>query len=198
MAKGSRYRMPLKRRREGKTNYYKRRKMIISGKPRLVVRILSRGVVAQVIEAKPRGDVTLVSAVSKELSRYGWKAGGKNLPAAYLVGMLAALKAKKKGIEEAILDIGLHAPTRGARVFAAAKGAVDAGLHVPLGESVIPDEERIRGEHIAAYASMLAEEDEEAFKRRFSGYLASGFDPRSLPQHFEEVKGKILSEFSEG
>jgi len=198
VAKGSRYRMPLKRRREGRTNYYKRRRMIISGKPRLVVRVLSRGIVAQVVEARPRGDVTLASAVSRELAKYGWKAGGKNLPAAYLVGMLAALRARRRGVEEAILDIGLHAPTRGARVFAAAKGAVDAGLHVPLGESVVPGEERIRGEHIAAYASTLAEEDEEAYKRRFSGYLASGFDPRGFPGHFEEVKERILSEYSEG
>ncbi len=196
MARGGRYKLPLKRRREGKTNYYKRRKMILSGKPRLVVRVLSRSIIAQVIKARPGGDVTVASAVSKELARYGWKGGGKNLPAAYLTGMLAALKAKKEGVEEAILDIGLHAPTRGARVFAAAKGAVDAGLHVPLGESVVPDDERIRGEHIAAYASLLFERDEEEYRRRFSKYLEAGLDPRELPSHFEEVKERILGEFS--
>ncbi|MEM0126170.1 MAG: 50S ribosomal protein L18, partial [Thermofilum sp.] len=42
MARGSHYRVALKRRREGKTNYYKRRKLILSKKPRLVVRVLSK------------------------------------------------------------------------------------------------------------------------------------------------------------
>jgi len=197
VARGARYRVPLRRRREGKTNYYKRRKLILSGKPRLVVRVLSRVAVVQLVRAHPRGDITLVSAHSNELRKYGWKASRKNTPALYLLGLLAALKAKKQGLSEAIADIGLHRPVRGARVFAAVKGAVDGGLSVPVGEEVLPSEDRIRGEHIAKYAAMLKETNSELFKMRFSEYLAQGLDPERLPEHFEEVKQRILQEFAQ-
>lgn len=195
MAKGASYKVPLKRRREGKTNYYKRRKMILSGKPRLVVRVLSRTIVVQIITPHPRGDITHVSAVSQELKRYGWKAGGKNTSAAYLLGLLAGLKARKKGIEEAIVDIGIHSPTKGARVFAAVKGALDAGMKIPVGEEILPSEDRIKGEHIANYAKLLLEVDKEEYNRRFSSYLEAGLRPEELPKHFEEIKAKILESF---
>lgn len=196
MARGGRYKVPLKRRRKGLTNYYKRAKLVISGKPRLVVRRTTRHVIVQVIGAKPGGDVTYASAYSKELeTKFGWKAGTKNTPAAYLVGLLAGLRAKSKGIDTAILDIGLHSPRGGARVFAAALGAIDAGLKVPMGEGVAPTEDRIRGEHIATYAKLLKEKNPEEFKARFSKYLEKGLDPEELPKHFEEVKNKILESF---
>jgi len=169
--------------------------MILSGKPRLVVRVLSRTIVVQIITPHPKGDITHVSAVSQELKRYGWKASGKNTSAAYLLGLLAGLKAKKKGIEEAIVDIGLHSPTKGARVFAAVKGALDAGLKIPVGEEILPSEDRIRGEHVANYAKLLLEGNEKEYKRRFSSYLEAGLKPEKLPQHFEEVKAKILKSF---
>ena len=197
MARGARYKVPLRRRREGKTNYYKRRKLILSGKPRLVVRVLSRVAVVQLVKAHPLGDITLVSAHSNELRRYGWKAPRKNTPALYLLGLLAALKARKKGLSEAIADIGLHRPIRGARVFAAVKGAVDGGLSIPVGEEVLPPEDRIRGEHIAKYAAMLKETNAELFKSRFSEYFAQGLDPERLPEHFEEVRQRILQELAQ-
>ncbi len=196
MARGPTYKVPLKRRREGKTNYYKRRKLILSRKPRLVVRILSRTAIVQVIKADPKGDITLASAHSRELLKYGWKGGLKNTPAVYLLGMLAALKAKKNGVIEAVLDIGLHRPTRGGRVFAAAKGAIDAGLKVPASEEVFPGEDRIKGEHIALYSKLLREQNPEEYRRRFSEYLAKGLNPEDLPRHFEEVKENILRAFS--
>jgi large subunit ribosomal protein L18 len=50
-----------------------------------------------------------------------------------------------------VLDIGLARATPGARVFAALKGAVEAGLEIPHGEEILPDDARTRGAHIAAY-----------------------------------------------
>ena len=198
MARYGRYKVPFRRRREGLTNYYKRRKMILSGKPRLVVRVSNRHVIVQVIKAEPQGDVTLASAHSKELeSLFGWKAGTKSTPAAYLVGMLAAYRALERGVREAILDIGLRTAVKGARVFAAAKGAVDAGLKLPLGSDIVPSDDRIRGLHIANYAKLLREEGGEgAVKERFSNYLKRGLNPEELPEHFEEVKQKIIEHFS--
>jgi len=93
----------------------------------------------------------LSQANSAELETYGYKGSTSNTPAAYLTGMLFAVKAKKADHGRAILDIGLNRATPGARVFAALKGAVEAGLDVPHGEKILPSDERARGAHIAAY-----------------------------------------------
>ena len=94
------------------------------------------------------GDRVLSSAVSNELRKLGWELSTSNTPAAYLTGFLAGRRAIEKGVEEAVLDIGLHMPTRGSRVFASLKGLLDAGLRIPCGAEVFPSDERIRGEHI--------------------------------------------------
>ena len=108
MAKNSRYRVPPRRRREGKTDYQARKALVLSGKPRLVTRSTLKNVTAQIIVAKPLGDEVLAAAHSRELKKkYGWKAPTGNVPAAYLTGLLCGLKAKAKGVSEAILDIGL-------------------------------------------------------------------------------------------
>jgi large subunit ribosomal protein L18 len=134
MARGSSYRVPLRRRREGKTDYQARKALVLSGKPRLVARNTVKNVIAQIVVAKPRGDEVLVTAHSRELKKYGWKAPTRNIPAAYLTGLLCGLKAQTKGVEEAILDIGLIAPTKGAKIFATLSGVLDAGVDVPHSE----------------------------------------------------------------
>ena len=198
MGHGPRYKVPKRRRREGKTNYYKRYKMILSGKPRFVVRRTLNYIIVQVVKAFPQGDITMVAAHSRELmKKYGWKAPGDNTPAAYLTGLLAGLRALKAGIKYAIPDIGLHRPTKGSRVFAAIKGGLDAGLEIPHSEEVLPTEDRIRGEHIASYAQKLASEDPALYERMFSRYLKIGLNPERLPEHFEEVKNRILEDYRE-
>ncbi len=197
MAHGPRYKVPRRRRLEGKTDYRRRYRMIRSGKPRLVVRKTNKYIIAQLVFASPIGDFTVAAAHSRELVKYfGWMGGTKNTPAAYLTGYLLGLRALKIGVKEAVADIGLHRPVKGAKVFAVIKGAIDAGLQVPLGEEVVPDEERIRGVVIARYAEQLASSDPERFQRQFSEQLRRGFDPRRLPEHFEEVKRKIDEVYS--
>lgn len=191
MAKGPNYKVKFRRRREGKTNYYKRYVYVLSGKIRLVVRITNKYVIAQVVKIAPKGDVVIVAAHSIELvKKFGWKSDTNNTPAAYLTGYLVGLRALKSNINEAIADIGLHVPAKGARVFYVIKGAIDAGLKIPLGEVGII-EERIRGIHIANYAEKLKSEKPELFSRLFSKYLERGLDPKDLPSHFDEVLNKI-------
>ncbi|MEM3673024.1 MAG: 50S ribosomal protein L18 [Candidatus Bathyarchaeia archaeon] len=198
MARNARYCVPFRRRREGKTDYRKRKALALSGKPRLVVRGALNNIVAQVVVAKPHGDEVLVSAHSRELARkYGWRAHRGNVPTAYLTGLLCGLKAKAKGVSEAILDIGLHFPSKGSRVLTVLKGALDAGMNIPHGEEKLPDEERVKGEHIAKYAKNLASNPAE-YNLRFSKYLANKLQPESLPEHFEEVKKAIIAEFEGG
>ena len=62
------------------------------------------------------GDKVLATAHSRELVDLGWNKATGNLPAAYLTGYLAGKRAKKSGITECVLDIGLEVPAKGAAV----------------------------------------------------------------------------------
>jgi len=195
MAKGPRYCVPFRRRREGKTDYKARKALLLSGKPRLVVRGSLKHMIVQIIVAKPHGDEVIVSAHSKELTKkYGWKASGGNIPTCYLTGLLCGLKAK--GVKEAVLDIGLHSSTKN-RIFAALKGVFDAGVNVPYSEEKLPNEERIKGEHIAEHAKILASNPEE-YQTKFLKYLKQKLPPEKFPEHFRKARKKITASFSGG
>jgi len=191
LARSGRYKVKFRRRREGKTDYLKRLALLKSRKPRVVVRRTNRYVIVQFVRFREEGDEVMAYAFSKELERYGWIYGGKNLPAAYLTGYLAGLRARKAGISEAILDIGRFPSTRGSRLYAALKGVLDAGVEVPHSDEILPDEERIRGEHISSFASKLEEEDRELLERQFSDYLRRGADPKMIPEVFERVLEEV-------
>ncbi len=193
MARSAKYRVPFRRRREGKTNFRLRLKLLLSRTPRLVARKSLNNFVAQIVEYDEAGDQILISAHSKELVKLGYKGHCGNIPSAYLTGLLLGKKAIKEGYESAILDIGLNSATKGAAVFALLKGAIDAGLDVPHDEYILPEEDRLNGTHIKEFAELLKEEDEDKYKKQFSKYLDKGLNPEDLPQHFEEIKEKILS-----
>jgi large subunit ribosomal protein L18 len=130
------------------------------------------------------------------LREFGWKAPCGNLPAAYLTGLLAGRRAKAKGVTDAILDIGLHARGPGSRIFAAAKGAVDAGVNVPHDDSAFPKTERIHGMHVENYSKILVS-DGERYKKVFSGYLHQKLKPEDLANHFKQVEEKVRTESGE-
>jgi len=109
MATGPRYRVPFRRRREGKTNYRSRRALVLSRMPRLVIRLTLKHAIVQVIEAEAIGDRVVVSAHSRELAKtYGWLSSGGNVPSAYLTGLLCGFKAMANGVEKASRISGKH------------------------------------------------------------------------------------------
>ena len=146
MAHGPRYHVPFRRRREGKTDFRARLALIKSGKPRAVVRRSLSGTTVQLVEFHEDGDRVLVQASYRDLKKLGWDHSLKSTSASYLVGLMAAIKAQKANIDQAVLDIGLHEPIRGSRVFATLKGLLDGGLDIPHGEGMYPDEGRITSE----------------------------------------------------
>ena len=195
MATGPRYRVPFRRRKEGKTDYRSRRALVLSRLPRLVVRLTLNHIIVQIVKAEVAGDKVVASAHSRELAKtYGWQGNCRNVPAAYLTGLLCGFKATVYGVKKAVLDIGLHSPSRGARVFAALKGVLDAGVTVPHSENMLPDETRISGKHIADYGSQLSS-NPEIYQQRFSKHLSRGLRPEQLSEHFSLIKGKITSSF---
>jgi large subunit ribosomal protein L18 len=170
----------MRRRREARTDYHQRLRLLKSGKPRLVARKSNRHVRAQLVETGPQGDETAASAHSQDLAEYGWEGPTGNVPAAYLTGLLAGLRAVEAGIEEAVLDIGLNSPTPGNKVFAVQEGAIDAGLEIPHNDDVFAEWPRTRGEHIAEYAEQQ------------DGLYAGDFDATELPEHFDEMRETLL------
>ncbi|MBU5688424.1 MAG: 50S ribosomal protein L18 [Candidatus Aenigmarchaeota archaeon] len=172
------YELPFKRRLRGLTDYRARLKLLKSRKPRLVVRKTNKRLIAELMEYVPSGDKVIVYATSDELEKYGWNFSKKNTPAAYLTGYLIAKKALKKGIREAVFDIGLQ--SKGSRLYAFLKGAIDAGLNIPASEDIFPSEERIKGKHI-----------EEAFKNVKNKNQFSKIKPTDISKVFDKVKKSI-------
>jgi large subunit ribosomal protein L18 len=103
------------------------------------------------------------------LKKYGWPEGfsQKSIPASYLVGYAMGKAAVAAGESQAVLDIGLAASTPGGRVFSALKGMVDAGLEIPHGDNVLPDDERLAGAHISDAVAAAVESTKNAIEEAY-------------------------------
>lgn len=104
----SRFQTKYKRRREGKTDYYARKRLITQAKNkynapkyRLVVRFTNRDIILQIVSSEITGDKVFASAYSHELKAYGIEHGLTNWAAAYATGLLLARRVLKKlGLDE--------------------------------------------------------------------------------------------------
>jgi len=92
-----RYQVKYRRRREGKTDYQARKRLVAQDKNkynskryRLVVRFTNKDIIAQIVYSEIVGDKVLAAAYSHELPRFGLKVGLTNYAAAYCVGLLLA------------------------------------------------------------------------------------------------------------
>lgn len=104
----SRFQTPFRRRREGKTDYYQRKRLVTQHKAkyntpkyRLVVRFTNKDIIAQIVSSQITGDIVLTAAYSHELPRFGIEHGLTNWAAAYATGLLVARRALQKlGLDE--------------------------------------------------------------------------------------------------
>jgi len=104
-----RYQVQKRRRREGKTDFQARRKMVRQDKNkynnkkyRLIVRFSNSKVICQVAYATIVGDKVVCQASSAELTDFGIPVGHKNYAAAYATGLLIARRVLKKfGMDQA-------------------------------------------------------------------------------------------------
>jgi large subunit ribosomal protein L18 len=140
------YSVILRRLREEKTNYKKRKLMLMSRADFITVQISNENTLVQVHKPQFTGDKVVASAHSRFLISKGWKGSRKNVPAAYLTGYLAGKKALASGTTSAILYSGTRKYTQ--RMAAALKGVIDAGLEIPASEETLPADERINGTHL--------------------------------------------------
>ncbi|XP_065917917.1 large ribosomal subunit protein uL18-like [Dysidea avara] len=98
-----RYQVKFKRRREGKTDYYARKRLVIQDKNkyntpkyRMIVRFTNKDIICQIAYARIEGDVIIAAAYSHELPNYGIKVGLTNYSAAYATGLLLARRLLTK------------------------------------------------------------------------------------------------------
>ncbi len=161
--------LPLKRRRERKTNYKSRLALLKSGKPRIVVRKSNNYIKLQLVEfdLKEFKEATKISYTSKKLKDFGWGYSKKNLPSAYLSGLAFGLVCRSNKIDEGVLDLGLERITKGNKTFGVLLGCLDAKLKIPHSGDNFPSENRIKGEHIS----------------------------KEVTKKFDEVKQKILDKY---
>jgi large subunit ribosomal protein L18 len=99
-------------------------------------------------------------------------------------------------LQSAILDIGLRRASKGSKIFAALKGALDAGVDIPHGVEILPQESRIRGEHISTYGVALASQKERV-GFQFSRYLDKKGGPEIILSEFDKIKQRIIGEEKE-
>merc|ERR1719438_447860 len=192
-AYSKRYQTKFRRRRQGKTDYYARKRLVINDKDkydskkyRFVVRRTNRRILCSIVYSTIQGDMTVTSADSQELRNYGLNCGLTNYASAYATGLLCArrlLKAKQmadmyKGTENIEEETG----KRGKKKDDAA----------PKKKEVFTTEEHlehIMGVHVQEYYDLIKKEDPEAFKKQFSRW-----EKELKGRSFEDVYKKVQAD----
>ncbi len=152
-----------RRRRENRTDYKLRLKLLKSGIPRIVIRRTNRHFILQIVESHEAQDKILITVNSKELLKNGWdeklRGSLKSIPAGYLTGLLLVKKIKDKKIkrQKFIIDLGMARTLHGSRVFSVVKGLKDGGLNFSFDEKASPSKERLNGEHLKPELKKIVE-----------------------------------------
>jgi len=98
-----RFQVKFRRRREGRTDFFARKRLVVQDKNkyntpkyRMIVRSSNTDVCCQIAYARLEGDIVICAAYSHELPRYGVKVGLTNYAAAYCTGLLLARRILNK------------------------------------------------------------------------------------------------------
>lgn len=141
-----------RRRREAKTDYAKRIKLLKSNSPRIVFRKTNRYLIAQYVISKEAKDEIKLGTNSKELLKFDWpkefSGSLKSISAAYLLGLLISKKIKEKKLEKPIIDFGMIKMIHKTKTYAFLKGLKDSGLDISCDDEFCPEESRLKGEHM--------------------------------------------------
>jgi large subunit ribosomal protein L18 len=141
-----------RRRKEGKTDYMKRFKLLKSYSPRIIFRKTNRYIIAQYVTSKEAQDKIEMGVTSKNLKKFGWpeefEGSLKSIPAAYLTGLLIGKEIIKKKLKTPIVDFGMTRVLNKNRGYAFLKGIVDTGVKIKCDEEQFPEEERLSGKHL--------------------------------------------------
>ncbi|PLN77609.1 60S ribosomal protein L5 [Aspergillus taichungensis] len=200
----SRYQTKYRRRREGKTDYYARKRLITQAKNkyntpkyRLVVRFTNRDIITQIVYSEISGDKVLCAAYAHELKAYGIKNGLTNWAAAYATGLLLARRTLKKlGLDEQFAGVeeadGEYTVTEAAETDDGTRRPFKVFLDVGLART---------STGARVFAAMKGASDGGIFvphsENRFPGYdqEAEELDVDTLRQY---IYGGHIAEYMEG
>uniref|UniRef100_A0A8C7ZL42 Large ribosomal subunit protein uL18 n=1 Tax=Oryzias sinensis TaxID=183150 RepID=A0A8C7ZL42_9TELE len=207
-----RYQVKFRRRREGKTDFFARKRLVVQDKNKYNTpkAVQSPCGSLQIAYAKIEGDMIVCAAYSHELPKYGVTVGLTNYAAAYCTGLLLARRLLNKfgldkvyegqvevtgdefnvesidgqpGAFTCYLDAGLARTTTGNKVFGALKGAVDGGLSIPHSTKRFP-----------GYDTESKEFNAEVHRKHIMGVNVAEY-MRYLMEEDEEAYKKQFSRF---
>ncbi len=160
------------RRRLGKTDYGKRKKLLRGNSPRIVFRRTNRYIIAQYMITKEAKDIIEIGVTSRNLEKYGWpeefKGSLRSITAAYLTGFLIGKKILKEKKKTPVFDLGMISSGHKTRPYAFLKGLVDAGLKISHDKKIFPEEDRIKGKHLKKDFSGMYEKIKSNIEKEFS------------------------------
>ncbi|PNY09091.1 60S ribosomal protein l5-like [Trifolium pratense] len=219
-----RYQVKFKRRREGKTDYRARIRLINQDKNkyntpkyRFVVRFTNKDIVAQIVSASISGDIVLAAAYAHELPQFGLEVGLTNYAAAYCTGLLLARRVLKtlemdeeyEGNVEATGEDYSVEPAESRRPF---RALLDVGLvKTTTGNRVfgalkgaldggldIPhSDKRFAGfdkEKKELDAETLIEDEPEKYQTHFSEYIKRGIEADGIEELYKKVHAAIRAD----
>ncbi len=141
-----------RRRRENKTDYLRRIKLLKSRSPRIVFRKTNKYVLAQYVKTREAQDRIEFGMSSKKLLDYGWpkefKNSLKSIPASYLLGLLVGNKIIKDKLKTPIPDFGMLRMVHKTKVYGFLNGLIDSGVKIKYQKGVFPDEPKIKGKYL--------------------------------------------------
>jgi large subunit ribosomal protein L18 len=141
-----------RRRKENRTDYLKRLKLLKGEKPRIVFRKTNRYIISEYIASKEAQDSVVFGFDSRILMEYGWpknaQGGLKSVTASYFTGYLTGKTIIKKKLDMPILDAGMNRAIHKNKIYAFLKGLIDSGIKINCDKEFFPEEERIKGEHL--------------------------------------------------
>ena len=151
-----------KRRKENKTDYGKRIKLLKGESPRIVFRRSNKYLNSQYVISKQAQDKIKINLNSKQLLKYGWpselKGSLSSTPAAYLLGFLTGNTILKEKLGEPIIDFGMLRMIHKSRPYAFIKGLNDSGIKINCPEEAFPSKDRLVGKHLKKDFSKTFEE----------------------------------------
>jgi large subunit ribosomal protein L18 len=141
-----------RRRKENKTDYLKRLKLLKGETPRIVFRKTNRYIISEYTVSKEAQDRVVLGMDSRKLNEYGWpktaQGSLKSITASYLTGYLTGKTILKQKLEEPILDAGMNRMIHKNKIYAFLKGLIDSGIKINCKKEFFPEEERIKGQHM--------------------------------------------------
>merc|ERR1712061_427096 len=216
-----RFQVKFRRRREGKTDYYARKRLVVQDKNkyntpkyRMIVRSSNKDITCQIAYARLEGDRIVAAAyctglllarrVLKQMNLDGVYQGQTEVDGEHF---MIEDTDDGPGAFRACLDVGLARTTTGAKVFGAMKGAADGGIEIPHSEKRFPGYDKeasefnaevhrnhIFGKHVADYMESLMADDEDAYKRQFSRFIKNGITADGMEDMYKKAHAAIRTD----